>query len=77
MRGDNIEDWADTLESVAAMSMTYRWANWSGRQWYYQPQQILQDLDEVLKYAHADAVFVEVELPIGEYKKDRNSKYVR
>jgi hypothetical protein len=80
MRHDDIEDWADALQSVAAMSMGARWGDSrSGgyeRVWVYNPHRVMKHFDDIMKYEHSDAVFVEETLPLGQYKKDPNRKYV-
>lgn len=80
MRHDDIEDWADALQSVAAMSMGPRWvASASGgyaRVWMYSPHRVMKHFDDIMKYEHCDAVLVAEQLPIGEYKKDPNHRYV-
>jgi hypothetical protein len=80
MRHDDIEDWADALQSVAAMSMGPKWgASASGgyeRVWMYSPHRVMKHFDDIMKYEHCDAVLVAEQLPIGEYKKDPNRKYV-
>jgi len=80
MRHDNKEDWADLLEELAnkhAVTRTYWVAHGQWQKSYtYRPDRMHKAMLEAMKYEHSDAVFVATQLPLGQWKEDRNIKYV-
>ena len=78
MRSTDRADWSDALHALGVLTVLGAHSDsWSATfSWRYQPKAILRQIDEIIKHAHRDQIFVEEELPIGEYKKDLNLKYV-
>lgn len=78
MRSTDRADWSDALHALGVLTVLGEHGrNTFGHYaWRYQPKAILRQINELIKHAHRDQIFVEEELPIGEYKKDLNLKYV-
>jgi len=77
MRHDDKKDWANALHAMATVTMTPEYVRGFGRmEYFYRPDHMLQAFKEAPKYAHRDQVFVCKELPLGEYKKNPNLKYM-
>ena len=80
MRHDNKEDWADLLDELANKHAVLHHV-WGGSSWEwshsYRPDRIRKAMIEAMKYTHSDAVFVATQLPLGQWKRDNNYKYVQ
>ena len=76
MRHDDKKDWANALHAMATVTMTPEYTARLGVEYFYRPDHMLQAFKEAPKYAHRDQVFVCKELPLGEYKKNPNLKYM-
>lgn len=80
MRHDNKEDWADLLEELAnkhAETRTYYVPHGGWQKTYtYRADRMHKAMLEAMRYEHSGAVFVATQLPLGQWKQDRNNKYV-
>ena len=77
MRSDVIEDWADMLDICATLTMSKGWSTVHRQaMFHYNPQQIHQTIDDLLKRGYSNAVINEVVLPVGEVKPNPNQKYL-
>jgi len=76
MRHDDKKDWANALQAMAMVTMVPAYSAGRAMQYFYRPDHMMQAFKEAPKYAHRDQVFVCKELPLGQYKKNPNLKYI-
>jgi hypothetical protein len=78
MRDESMEGWGEAVQYLLIQSsrIAYNSAEQKWGRWVY-PSLIDRRIEETMKEYHAEELFYAEAVPMGQYKEDTNSKYVR